>query len=54
MLFYLDQYHKGANFNQIAEKFLKITEDIVPNWVENVPDPNVTIGKNVILSLLRW
>ena len=37
--------YKGQILNQIAEKFLKITEDIVPNWVENVPDPNVTIGK---------
>lgn len=37
--------YKGQILNQIAEKFLKITEDIVPNWIENVPDPNVTIGK---------
>ena len=37
--------YKGQILNQIAQKFLKITEDIVPNWVENVPDPNVTIGK---------
>ena len=37
--------YKGQILNQIAEKFLKITEDIVPNWVENIPDPNVTIGK---------
>jgi phosphoribosylaminoimidazole-succinocarboxamide synthase len=31
--------------NQIAEKALKATEDIVPNWIIAVPDPNVTIGK---------
>ena len=31
--------------NQIAEKFLKMTSDIVPNWIISVPDPNVTIGK---------
>ena len=37
--------YKGQILNQIAEKFLKITEDIVPNWIENIPDPNVTIGK---------
>ena len=37
--------YKGQILNQIAEKFLKITEDIVPNWVDNIPDPNVTIGK---------
>jgi len=31
--------------NQIAAKFLKATEDILPNWVVSVPDPSVTIGK---------
>ena len=36
---------KGQILNQIAKKFLKITKDLVPNWVESVPDPNVTIGK---------
>ncbi|MGB4775945.1 MAG: phosphoribosylaminoimidazolesuccinocarboxamide synthase, partial [Daejeonella sp.] len=37
--------YKGQVLNQIAEKFLKATQDIVPNWVLSVPDPNVTIGK---------
>ena len=37
--------YKGQVLNQIAAKFLKETEDIVPNWVESVPDPCVTIGK---------
>jgi len=36
---------KGQVLNQIAAKFLKATEDIVPNWVAAVPDPSVTIGK---------
>ncbi len=36
---------KGQILNQIAEKFLKMTSDIVPNWIISVPDPNVTIGK---------
>jgi len=36
---------KGQVLNQIAEKALKATEDIVPNWMIAVPDPNVTIGK---------
>jgi phosphoribosylaminoimidazole-succinocarboxamide synthase len=36
---------KGQVLNQIAAKFLKATEDIVQNWVVNVPDPSVTIGK---------
>ena len=37
--------YKGQILNQIAKKFLKLTEDIVPNWVISTPDPNVTIGK---------
>ena len=37
---------KGQILNQIAKKFLTMSEDIVPNWIESVPDPNVTIGKN--------
>lgn len=36
--------YKGQVLNQIAAKFLKATEDIVPNWVTVVPDPNVTMG----------
>jgi phosphoribosylaminoimidazole-succinocarboxamide synthase len=36
---------KGQVLNQIAAKFLKATADIVPNWVANVPDPSVTIGR---------
>jgi phosphoribosylaminoimidazole-succinocarboxamide synthase len=37
--------YKGQVLNQIAAKFLEETKDIVPNWVESVPDPNVTVGK---------
>lgn len=37
--------YKGQVLNQIAAKFLLATEDIVPNWVLDVPDPNVTIGR---------
>lgn len=36
--------YKGQVLNQIAAKFLKATEDILPNWVISVPDPSVTIG----------
>lgn len=36
---------KGQVLNQIAAHFLEATKDIVPNWVENIPHPNVTIGK---------
>ena len=37
---------KGQVLNQIAAYFLEATKDIVPNWVENVPHPNVTMGKS--------
>ena len=37
--------YKGQVLNQIAAKFLKATEDIVPNWVMSIPDPNVTVGR---------
>ena len=36
---------KGQVLNQIAAKFLKATEDIVPNWLISSPDPVVSIGK---------
>ena len=35
---------KGQVLNQLAEKFLDATSDIVPNWKLASPDPNVTIG----------
>jgi len=35
---------KGQVLNQIAAKFLQATSDIVPNWLRQVPDPNVSIG----------
>lgn len=36
--------YKGQVLNQIANKFLDATSDIVPNWKINLPDPNVTVG----------
>lgn len=36
---------KGQVLNQVAAQFLGLTKNIVPNWVVDVPDPNVTIGK---------
>ena len=36
--------YKGQVLNQIASKFLKATEDILPNWVIAVIDPMVTVG----------
>jgi len=35
---------KGQVLNQLASRFLDLTEDIVPNWKIASPDPNVTIG----------
>ena len=36
--------YKGQVLNQIADKFLDATNDIVPNWKIASPDPSVTIG----------
>ncbi len=36
---------KGAILNQLAAYFLNATKDLVPNWLESVPDPNVSFGK---------
>lgn len=36
--------YKGQILNQIATKFMKQTEDLVPNWLLAVPDPNVAVG----------
>jgi len=35
---------KGRVLNQIAAINLEATKDLVPNWVLNTPDPNVTVG----------
>jgi len=35
---------KGQVLNQIAAHFLKATSGLVPNWLLQVPDPNVSIG----------
>ncbi len=37
--------YKGQILNQIATKMMEKTADIVPNWLEATPDPNVAIGK---------
>ena len=36
--------YKGQVLNQIAAYFLRATEDIVPNWLLDTPDPNVAVG----------
>lgn len=36
---------KGQVLNQIAAFFLEKTADVVPNWLEAVPDPNVSFGR---------
>jgi phosphoribosylaminoimidazole-succinocarboxamide synthase len=38
--------YKGQVLNQIAAKALKATSDIIPNWIEATPDPNVSVGFN--------
>jgi phosphoribosylaminoimidazole-succinocarboxamide synthase len=35
---------KGRVLNQIAARNLQATKHLVPNWVIQTPDPNVTIG----------
>lgn len=36
--------YKGQILNQIATQFMHLTQDIVPNWLIETPDPNVAIG----------
>lgn len=36
---------KGQVLNGIANHFMEMTRHLVPNWVIENPDPNVTIGK---------
>ncbi len=38
--------YKGQVLNQLATYFLNATSDIVPNWLEQTPDPNVAIGQS--------
>lgn len=37
--------YKGQVLNQIADYMLGATRDICPNWLVDVPAPNVSIGK---------
>lgn len=37
--------YKGQILNQIATRFMQLTEDIVPNWLTATPDPNVAVGQ---------
>src|SRR6056300_278669 len=36
--------YKGQILNQIALQMMEATADIVPNWLEATPDPNVAVG----------
>ncbi|AOW20050.1 phosphoribosylaminoimidazolesuccinocarboxamide synthase [Urechidicola croceus] len=36
--------YKGQILNQIASKMMDATSDIVPNWIIDIPDPNVAVG----------
>lgn len=37
--------HKGAILNQLAAYFLQATREEIPNWLEEMPDPNVSVGR---------
>ncbi|MFZ0489266.1 MAG: phosphoribosylaminoimidazolesuccinocarboxamide synthase [Salegentibacter sp.] len=37
--------YKGQILTQIATQMMKATSDIVPNWLEATPDPNVAVGQ---------
>ena len=38
--------YKGQILNQIATRMMSLTSDIVPNWILDTPDPNVSVGLN--------
>ena len=40
--------YKGAVLNGVAAHFLAATRDIVPNWLEAVPHPNLAVGKRCL------
>ena len=40
--------YKGQILNQIAAQMMEATSDIVPNWLEATPDPNIALGKSCI------
>ena len=37
--------YKGQVLNLVATHFLNASKDLVPNWLEEIPHPNVAIGK---------
>ena len=37
--------YKGQVLNQMSAYFLKETSDVATNWLDAVPDPNVSVGK---------
>lgn len=37
--------YKGQILNQIATQMMQATADLVPNWLEATPDPNIAVGK---------
>ncbi len=37
--------HKGQVLNQISGSWFQLTEDIIPNHIIAIPDPNVTVAK---------
>jgi phosphoribosylaminoimidazole-succinocarboxamide synthase len=39
---------KGQVLNQIAAYMLKATKDVCPNWLSDIPAPNVAIGQKCV------
>jgi len=37
--------YKGQVLNQLAAHFLEATSDVIPNWLQAVPDPNASAGQ---------
>jgi phosphoribosylaminoimidazole-succinocarboxamide synthase len=37
--------YKGQVLNELAAYFMEATKHVVPNWILDVPDPNVTVGR---------
>lgn len=46
--------YKGQVLNQVAAHFLNATRDLVPNWLESTPHPNVSIGKKCLPVKLEF
>ena len=46
--------YKGQILNQLATKFMKMTEDLVPNWLIATPIQTLPSGMLALLLKLKW